>query len=1416
MNKVTGFHKRSRQNWLSWWLSVWYCTLFILVGAGSVAQASPIISQLNLPVLSTQQGLSQDTINDVIIDNAGFVWIATDGGLNRWDGQHILSIDGPDNIFVNASIKKLFLDSRDRLWISTANSGVYTLNLATGTVTQQVLRPALNSTGWAQSAQDFRETADGDIVLALDHEVLKVSADLVHHEVRFTLPQVMRERHEGIRAVHLGETYTYIASTHGVFAKHRTRPTAEPLVLDYLGQVPANMANQNAKFLHTDSDGRLFIGTVEGLYMAPQAQVEHALQTRQPVNFDVVMAQQNVWKIIERDAGGFWAATNNGLFSLTQDLQGNWLTLHLLRAQHGQQDLAKSKIRTMTVNALGNLWLGTELGGLMYWRPENQQITHIQNTVSEPPVLTNNIIWALHQDAAGILWAGTANGLTRLDLETLQSQFYLRKQGEYFDDDAVHTIHPAGEDKLILGTQSGLKLFDKSSGTTASLPTQNPADQKILDGYLYGSAVDAKGRLYFLTHDFYRYLPAEQRLEKLEFSGDVPDVTQVSQFLGTSERLDGQMLLSSSEAVWLVDPETLQARQVYQYLPVEKHSDATVTSWEVDENHVLWLGFPRFGIVGVQMETGQVVERFNTSNLLSTNVVYNVTADSSNHLWYSSHQGVYRFSPRQHLLQDFAFGRELNVSEFNSGAGTKLADGRIAFGSTRGIAIFTPQPASEVSMSRPTVPLVISNLSVGSRSLSLPLQDLAGTHLALDHDDYGLTISFTHALRSFNHTDSYAYTLLRDDQVVSRSLTSDGRAAFAFLAPGEYRFEVAPVVERFDYKITPAHITFTIAHAPLRSPAALALYAAIVVLLMALFGWYRRYQNRVKAQTQRQLQIMGEAFSQTRDWVIVFDPNLTPVAANTAFCRAFALADNERQQTQALIDLFRNKRRLAHQLQQPLLALAPGGYSQRETRLTAADGLHHDVIIDATAVADEGGQPHTDHYLVVISDISQQKAAERQLVRLARYDSLTGLANRSLLLEDLQQALEGAAEHQRRVAVLFVDLDRFKGINDSLGHDQGDQLLKIVAERMVAAASPEDTVARLGGDEFVIVRPQMESEQLINSFVGQLIAAIETPIALGDEVLCISCSVGISFYPEDAQTPAELLKQADVAMYTAKKNTVDGFVYFTRDMNDRAKDLMLLENKVKLAYQEGRFYNVYQPIVDTAAGKIEGVELLLRCHSADAPMSPGEFVPVLEQLRYIVDVTRKAIVRALDDVAAWRQLGFEGYVSINISALHFKAELYLDLLRRMMYARGLNESAMRFEITEGLLMDDTAFAMAQIAQFQKAGFTFSLDDFGTGYSSLSYLKNFSLDVLKIDRSFVEDIESDEMAAALVKTSIQLAATFGMDCVAEGVETASQAALLNRLGCRHHQGFYYARPLPTDQISDLLRQPALLQTGSGNG
>ena len=1390
---------------LSWKILCTWLGFSIYLSMG--VNAAPVLTEPQFKRLSTHQGLTQDTIQDILIDNDGFVWFATEGGLSRWDGYNFLTIEGPNDVFVNASIEKVFLDSSQTLWISTLSSGVYTLDLHTQTINRVVHRQARAEAPWVQTGRAFIEDNNRNIYVALDHEVVFISARDKKPKTLAILPQRLREKDDVIRDVWLTQQYLYIASSGGLFAKRRDMPQAPLMPVNYLSADKRNPSNLNSKFLWVDEQRRFWVATVQGLFAIELSVLEKALDKSNQAQFVTVDKGLNVWEMVQKNENSFWLASSSGLYSLTQNASGTWQKIYILQPDAGDIELAKKTIRAVVQDKGGNLWLGTELGGALFWSPETLTINTIQNNVNdEENVLSDNTVWSFYQQDADTLWVGTANGLTRLALNTMQSDFFLQAGDHYSsNDNEVTDILPAPEGKLFLRTFEGIRLFDPASDTLSFLPTNNADDAAVVKAWTYGMSLGPDGWLYFMGHSFFRYNPDSYELEKLPLAQQGISAQTAVGFLGFSAKLDNQMLLAAEDALWLLDTHTLQAQVLYDYQPLEKNNSVAISSWGIDDFNTIWLGFPRFGLIGIDLQTREVIHRFNIDNVLSTNVVYGVTLDKANNIWFSSHQGVYRFSPRNQLIKNYSYGKELTVSEFNEDASVLLSDGKIVFGSTRGAVVFDPLSLiSTDAQPRVRQSMAITGVELSSRVLKLPLNNLNGRHLDMAHNDFGIVINFSSMVSDSAGRGNYLYTLSRDQNIVSQDITATGVASFAFLAPGKYRFEVRPATAHFNYDISPAFITFTIAYPPFRSPFAYAMYVMAALILLFLYFSHRQQHLRHQANTERQLRLMGQAFRQTRDWVVVFDPDLSPIAANPAFCAIFGL--NSKAPLHHQWEKLRLKRpELPQKLQTPLNALQPGEFLKEETQLAGVNGQQFDVLIDITAVTTEAQAGRVDHFLVVISDISEQKRAERKLLKLASYDNLTGLVNRSLLLDRLEHALAHAANHQLQVAVLFVDLDRFKGINDTLGHDYGDKLLKVIAGRMQNLASKDDTVARLGGDEFVIVLEDVGRTQHINSFVGKLIEAVETPIALGEEVISTSCSVGIAFYPEDAGAPAELLKQADVAMYSAKKDKVNRFTYYTSELNERAREQLKLENQVKRAYQQNCFENYYQPIMNISTNKPEGVELLLRCNMEDEALYPDQFIPVLEQLRYIVDVTRNAISRALDDAQRWRASGFTGYIAVNISALQFRANLHLELLCDAMAARGLPRSALRFEITEGALMEDTSRVVEQLKTFQNAGFKLALDDFGTGYSSLSYLKRFPLDVLKIDRSFIMALGQNRQADALVETSIKLAQTFNMECVAEGVEERGQADQLARLGCRFQQGYLYAKPMPANEIDALFER-----------
>ncbi len=1392
-------------------VAVFFLFLIPLSVASQVRVSSP-----NFEVLSTKNGLPQDLINHIVIEDNGFVWVATEGGVARWDGYRAQTLRGPDNVLTNASINQLGIESEQGLWISTFASGIYRYDFKTDQVENKISLPYREQPEWVQPANNFHWLSRNQLIVSLYEDVVIFDTQTQTHKTIFSLIDESLSNAESIRFAITIENSLFVATTKGLYTKSIEAPPLEYRRLDYLNGIPGNNKRTDSKFLLADPQGRFWVGTVEDLYMAPFSELKAFLRDEGENPFRRVVAGRNIWNLTQADSNAFWIGTNKGLYSLTY-ADGQWETIHELEPDYGDTVLPRKRIRTIAKDKDNNLWLGTEYGGALYYLPSTANITTIQNRRTQnTQKLSNSIVWSLHQSDENTLWIGTDNGLNKYDLKTGQTHSFVVASDEdnAMGDSVIEKILPWRDGTLLLQTYNGLAIFDTQT-ERLSKPKTTSGNDDVFTGWNYGTELDAQGRAYFVGSDFYRYDHRTGKLEVLALDPDIFDSDFFSSFLGTSEYYGNRMFVAMVNGLWLLDTESLDYELVYELPPEQRNTAVSVTSWAMDNQGLLWLAFPRFGLVGLDADTFQVKARINADNTLPSEIVYSVMMDESDGLWFSSHSGLHRYSTTEGRLKNYRYGQEVSVSEFNEGAATTLSDGRMAYGSTDGVVLFDPAKLYGTSEQRHAMrEMAITGFKLDSRDdLVLPRANLSGEKVSLNHDDYGISIYFSPMIMSKKSDAHYQYSLFRAGELISEGVTRDPRIIFASLLPGEYTFTVEPTANSFDATFLPADLSISVPYAPWRSPLAYATY--IVFCLLALFAYfYARHQqlNRLQ-QAQQQVRLFGDAFRQTRDWVVIFDAVQKPVAINRAFAVAFGVKEAGNID-RSFRQLFQRYPKLARQLSGRLSSLEPGQFWKDEDVIEGADGKQYDVLIEITAISDPDNDALTDHYLLVISDISEQKSAERKLLKIANYDSLTGLVNRSLLLDRLEHAVDSAREHKTKVAVLFVDLDRFKGINDSLGHDYGDKLLRVVANRMRNLASGADTVARLGGDEFVIVMEEVRDVDDLSHFVGELIDSVETPISLGKEILRVSCSVGVSFYPDDAEEPAELLKHADVAMYSAKKDTLSAFTYFTSEMNQRARDRLHLENLVKRAFTEDCFYNHYQPIVNTHTGKTEGVELLMRCQLPEQPLYPDMFIPVLEELRYIIETTRQAMRRAVEDLALWYAEGFEGYISVNLSALHFKTEFDLAGVKALLASYNLPVSSLRFEITEGVLMDNTGNALSEIQRFVDEGFVLALDDFGTGYSSLSYLKRYPLKVLKIDKSFVDDIQPGNANDALVSTAITLSERLSMVSIAEGVETLEQAQYLVELGCHYQQGFYFSRPVPALDVPELLKRKwSIKQTGT---
>jgi diguanylate cyclase (GGDEF)-like protein len=437
----------------------------------------------------------------------------------------------------------------------------------------------------------------------------------------------------------------------------------------------------------------------------------------------------------------------------------------------------------------------------------------------------------------------------------------------------------------------------------------------------------------------------------------------------------------------------------------------------------------------------------------------------------------------------------------------------------------------------------------------------------------------------------------------------------------------------------------------------------------------------------------------------------------------------------------------------------------------------------------------------------QLEEVNAQLQHVAMHDALSGLPNRLLLADRLSQAIAQAERHQSRFAVFVVDLDRFKAINDSLGHLAGDAMLKEVARRLASVLRKADTLARLGGDEFVLVLNEIASAQDVETIAGRVLADIARPVKLSDLELHTSASIGISQFPTDGTNAETLLQHADAAMYHAKKNGRNAYQLFVPAMNAFARDRLELENGLRRALVQGEFVLHYQPKVDVRDGGIDSAEALIRWqHPTRGLTAPLDFIPLAEESGLILPIGEWVLREACRQACAWQTAGLRPLrVAVNLSAQQFRQKNLVAVVRSALNAARLEPRYLELELTESAVMHDAEQSIEILRQLSALGVRISVDDFGTGYSSLSYLRRLPLDKLKIDRAFIRDVVTSRDDAAIVRAIISLAHNLRLKVIAEGVETPDQLAFLRELGCDQYQGYHYSVPVPDNVFVEMLRE-----------
>ncbi|TMO90219.1 EAL domain-containing protein [Pseudoalteromonas ruthenica] len=1463
--------------------------------------------------LSTDEGLSQGSVSAIAQDDFGYMWFATGRGLNRYDGYKVTLFESQHSALSSDFILTMLKLANGKLLVSTQFSGVYLVDPATLT-SKQIIANTLSEhkIDYVSVSAIAQDPLNPERVwLGLNHHIF--SLDLTDNSLTHAF-SIANETHI-IRALLPHQDGLYVGASNGLYHYQQGRVKQ----INYLPKSEAPSGDQqNVKLLRFDSEFGLMIGTVEGLY---------SMSLSSPNTFRTLLPSYNIWGFQRYGLYDF-IATDEGLKQFNRQSLRAQTLVQFSKSRFAVSD---NSIQVLFRDKGGMIWLSSRSQGVYSWSPLSMRFR--QRTLPSGQYKHGHIAWGMYEQADGTLWVGSDNGLNRLSANGESEAYLVSKDDKLaIGQQTIYRIFPATHqpDSLWLESSYGSELFNIKTSTLTRPLEKADRPQSFDPQSYYGGLVQLPdNRAFFIAPSgFYMYDPEANRIT------DVPALNRAllpdlaTHFLSPLPNHPNDPLLSHSGTLYRYDTSRQQVEVVYESANTNPQHFNYIDGWTVDQNNSLWLSIDNEGLVALDMETLEVRARIGLEQGLKNLGVYTPVVDDLGYLWFGSNNGLYRLNINSEHVRYFTVEDGLSASEFNAFAVLKRGNGELVFGTVKGLLEIDPTDFVSGNTQYIAPPPQITNIDLLSRSIDYSPISYIDKPLQLQHDDLGLTISFS----SFNflHRSQVRYRIsLSGASDFTYNDYKDNTLQFAKLNPGRHELSIRafdPVSGKYSRE---ARLIVNVAYAPWRSPLAKTMYALLAIAIIGAWLMYLRAQQRklrdahsvaVNSQQQtnlalqssnsgvwhyyvserqfaqrrlsdelgyansflscsfeqhaelihphdveryrtqwkrflkqgeqgtwectyriahssgewlwyhevgritecdlqgharvvsgiytnitdakasaQQATVLGEAISQISDWLLILDEHMQPFSANHSFLQAFASQQAPQLNIQPFVRALGKHK---YKKYMSIIGRLKAGQNWRcEEQIRTKHNRHHPVQISVTAVCRDNNdnRDEVSYYVIVITDLTEQKRAEDELRYLANYDPLTGLPNRTMMRSKISQAIDYAKENASLLALLFIDLDKFKPVNDSFGHAVGDQVLCCICERISEQLDDNALLARQSGDEFLLLIEHVHSPQMLSEFAEHLAKVLEQPIKIGNITINISVSVGIALSPFDADNAEDLIRNADMAMIHAKNAGRNGYKFFTEQMNNRITHKLMLENALQDAYRDEVLLNHYQPIVHDFQKRIVGVELLLRWPHEGTFISPGEFIPIAEEIGLIDAITEQALHRALRDLKPWFESSDDFYLSLNLSPIHILKSNLSDRLQDILALHHVSPTQLRLEITENTLLEDKTKAAEQLNRLHSAGFKLFLDDFGTGFSSLTYLSQFPIDVIKIDQSFVRQIGVNPTNESIIRTIHNLARSLGLYCVAEGVETREQIFFLNKLGCHHLQGFFFARPVDAQTL-----------------
>ncbi len=1469
----------------------------------------------------SERGLASHSVNAIFQDRTGYIWIATDSGLHRYDGYGYQRFDHsvagsaslPDSV-----ITAIAQDGDGRLWVGTRSHGLTAIDSTNGRIL-------------STSQVDAAKPSQRDVVSALlfDDRGLWIGTHAgielmdatngrrreLYHFVGGAAPQV-----GGFARAADGTIWC--ATSAGVirFAPHSDTPQT----------VDAQTLPSALSITTVIGDG-VYAGGANGLYRLGD---DNHLSEVWPASDSHGLVQ--VRSIVQDHRGRLWLAVFGAGLTVFDPADGSAQSLHHEIGMPGS--LPDDYVTHLMIDRSSLLWVGGDLAGVATTDPDGAQFRYVMDASPTRNQMTNNVR-SIIDDGSGRLWLGTdGDGLKRYDpargaFEYFDDVFKIVPNSEGDPQWHVTSLALAGEGKVWAATNHGAFLFDAAARRATPLPVDPKGMNGLPSNYARSVLVAADGSVWFGMFDSglaHWMSPNKPQAHWETFRQEPAKADSLGNDLVVSLTEDdaGRIWIGTINGLSVYDVKQHKMR-TFRNDPANPQSlsDNLIRAVYQSGDGALWIGtqsgLDRLDVPGAD---NPHFVHYTTAQGLPGATVFGILEDAHHNIWISTNNGIATYSRALGAFMSFAVRDGLQGLEFNAGSAYRRGDGELAFGGLHGLNLFRPDV---IRHDLYVPPILVTGAAVGDAADSTPIPPGG-----LSIEQSQRIVRFDFASLDFIAPDRnhFAYRLRGFDPDWIDAGTRH-TATYTNLPAGDYEFDVRGSNGNSIWNDAGTNLQLRVIPPWWSSSIIKAAYAAILLgLLGCLWMAYRgrrerelQYHRELREREDRlRLALWGsgdefwdwdipgrmihrlgtdragggrtERAVSTDDWrhkvvhpedlpfversinehilgdseffeiehrtrqgdnnwiwvlsrgkvverdangkalrvcgtardvtaarlaererriasevidsmseaVSVTDLDFNFVAVNRAFTRMFGYQETDvLVQPASILNSTQHSQEHYEAMRQSFLA---SGHWHGELWQKRKNGEEFLSWIEVSEVRDAAGR--RTHYVGVTNDITERKRAEQELRYLANYDTLTGLPNRALLGERLAHAVMRARRTSRKVAVLFLDMDRFKHVNDSMGHAIGDRVLKAVGERLRSSVREGATVARLGGDEFTVVLEDIHHSDESEKVAAELLDVFSEPLDLesGQQVV-ISPSIGISLYPDHAQVPTDLVKYADTAMYQAKEAGRNMYMLYTPAMDAVARQRAGMLGGLRLALERSELSLVYQPMLDLDSGSIVGVEALLRWTSEEfGEVPPGVFIPLAEEAGLIERIGEFVLYQACAQLVVWEKNGLPGIrMSVNLSALQLLRDELTQHLCEVLAEFNLTPQQLELELTESVLMANPELAIHTLDRLHSLGVSIAIDDFGTGYSSLSYLKRLPIDTLKIDRSFVGDITTDPDDEAITKTIISMAHSLDLNVIAEGVETLDQLEYLHEHGCDAIQGHWLSPPLPPEVCFTFIRE-----------